>query len=305
MEQNRRPAVSLFRPVVPFGTASETRRRRHSLEIRIGFDIACHCPEPTPAVLMLHVHPDRRDHLIDGESLHFSSLEPVHHYRDTFGNICSRIILPAGVSSLRGDAVVRDHGQPDPVVSAAEEVPIARLPDEVLLYLMGSRYCETDELTPLAWNLFGGARPGWARVQAICDFVHGHIAFAYSNARSTRSAVATYNERTGVCRDFAQLAITLCRAMNIPARYCTGYLGDIGVPAAPYPMDFSAWFEVFLGGGWYTFDARHNVPRIGRVVMARGRDAADVPMITTFGPHTLRKFTIVTDEVLSLAAPVG
>ena len=266
------------------------------MEIRVGFDIEVHCPEATPAVLMLRIHPERSHDLVGAEHLQFSSLEPVHHYHDTFGNICSRVVAPAGRVVLRGDALVRDHGQPDPVVPAAEEIPIARLPDAALLFLMGSRYCETDELTPLAWNLFGGVTPGWSRVQAICDFVHGHIGFAYSNARSTRSALSAYNERSGVCRDFAHLAITLCRAMNIPARYCTGYLGDIGVPPAPDPMDFSAWFEVFLGGRWYTFDARHNMPRVGRVVMARGRDAADVPLITSFGPHALTKFHVVTDE---------
>jgi transglutaminase-like putative cysteine protease len=268
------------------------------MEIRLGFDIVCHCPEATPAVVMLRTHPERAHDLVAGENLYFDSLEPVHHYLDSFGNLCSRIVAPAGMINLRGDCIIRDHGEPDAVVPSAEEVPVARLPDDVLLYLMGSRYCETDELATLAWNLFGRVTPGWSRVQAICDFVHNHIAFSYSNARSNRTAVAAYNERTGVCRDFTHLAITLCRAMNIPARYCTGYLGDIGVPIAPFPMDFSAWFEVYLGGMWYTFDARHNTPRIGRVLMARGRDAADVSLITSFGPHTLVKFNVVTDEMV-------
>jgi transglutaminase-like putative cysteine protease len=266
------------------------------MQIRVGFDITCQCPAATPIVAILRVHPDRENDLIGQEDLWFDSLEPVHHYRDGFGNICSRIVAPAGTGSLRGRAIVRDSGSPDPVVPWAEEVPITRLPDDVLLYLMGSRYCETDELSSLAWGLFGNVYPGWTRVQAICDFVHEHIVFAYSNARPTRSALAAYHERTGVCRDFAHLAITLCRAMNIPARYCTGYLGDIGVPTAPFPMDFSAWFEVYLSGEWHTFDARHNVPRIGRVLMARGRDAADVPLITSFGPHSLLEFHVVTDE---------
>lgn len=267
------------------------------MEIRVGFEILCQCPAATPFVAMLRTHPERRHDLIGHERLEFSSLESVHHYLDTFGNICSRIVAPAGVFPLRGEAVVRDTGKPDPVVPWAAEIPIPQLPDDVLLFLMGSRYCETDELATFAWNTFGNTAPGWSRVQAICDFVHGHIEFAYSNARSTRTALSAYNERTGVCRDFAHLAITLCRAMNIPARYCTGYLGDIGVPVAPFPMDFSAWFEVFLGGEWYVFDARHNMPRIGRVLMARGRDAADVPLLTSFGPHGLVKFDVVTEEV--------
>jgi transglutaminase-like putative cysteine protease len=266
------------------------------LRIHTGFDIVCHCPVPTPMVVMLRTHPDRRNDLIGQENSDFASLEPVHHYIDSFGNMCSRIVAPAGAFALRGDAILHDSGEPDPVAPHAEEVPITRLPDDALLYLTGSRYCETDELSDLAWNMFGNVSPGWDRVQAICDFVHHHIAFAYSNARSTRTAAAAWREQTGVCRDFAHLAIALCRAMNIPARYCTGYLGDIGVPAAPFPMDFSAWFEAYLGGRWFTFDARHNVPRIGRVLMARGRDAADVPLITSFGPHSLLKFDVVTEE---------
>jgi transglutaminase-like putative cysteine protease len=271
------------------------------VEIHVGFEIVCQCPVNTPIVAMLRIHPDRGNDLVGRESVEFSSLEPVRDYLDTFGNICSRIVAPAGDFTLWGEAVVRDTGKPDPVVPWAEEIPIVRLPDDALLYLMGSRYCATDLLATLAWDMFGTLAPGWSRVQAICDFVHGHLQFAYPNARSTRSAASAYNERTGVCRDFAHLAITLCRAMNIPARYCTGYLGDIGVPVAPFPMDFSAWFEAYLGGQWHVFDARHNTPRIGRVLMARGRDAADVPLITSFGPHSLLKFDVVTDEVNQFA----
>jgi transglutaminase-like putative cysteine protease len=256
------------------------------MEIHVGFEIVCQCPANTPIVAMLRIHPDRRDDLASQERVDFSSLEPVHDYLDSFGNICSRIVAPAGAFSLWGEAVIRDTGKPDPVVPWAEEIPIPRLPDDALLYLMGSRYCETDLLATFAWDTFGTLAPGWSRVQAICDFVHGHLEFAYSNARSTRSAASAYNERTGVCRDFAHLAITLCRAMNIPARYCTGYLGDIGVP---------------VGGQWHVFDARHNVPRIGRILMARGRDAADVPLITSFGPHSLLKFDVVTDEINQFA----
>jgi len=270
------------------------------VEIRVGFEIVCQCPPSTPIVAMLRIHPDRGSDLVGRENAEFSSLEPVRDYLDGFGNICSRMVAPAGDLHLRGEAIVRDTGKPDPVVPSAEEIPISRLPDAALLYLMGSRYCETDLLANFAWDMFGSLAPGWSRVQAICDFVHGHLEFAYCNARSTRSAASAYNERTGVCRDFAHLAITLCRAMNIPARYCTGYLGDIGVPVAPFPMDFSAWFEAYLGDQWYVFDARHNVPRIGRILMARGRDAADVPLITSFGPHSLLRFNVVTEEIAQL-----
>lgn len=267
------------------------------MDIRVGFDVVCECAVPTPMVLMLRTHPERYRDLVDSEHLAFDSLEPVRHYLDSFGNVCSRIVAPAGQVRLWGNAVMRDHGKPDPVDWSAEEIPVARLPDDVLLYLMGSRYCDTDNLSQIAWNLFGGGPRGWGRVQAICDFVHQHIRFDYQMARSTRTAADGYNERQGVCRDFAHLAIALCRSVNIPARYCTGYLGDIGVPAVPYPMDFSAWFEVYLGGNWHVFDARHNTPRIGRVLMARGRDAADVSLITSFGPHQLVSFNVWTDEV--------
>jgi transglutaminase-like putative cysteine protease len=267
------------------------------MEIRIGYDLACSCPVPTPMTLMLSVHPERHRDLVEAESQDFGSLEPVRHYVDSFGNICSRVIAPAGQVNFRSNAVVRDHGAPDAVNWGAQEIPVARLPDAALLYLTASRYCDTDNLTVAAWNMFGGMNPGWARVQAICDFVHNHIVFDYNSARSTRTAAEGFQEGRGVCRDFAHLAIAFCRAMNIPARYCTGYLGDIGIPIQPYPMDFSAWFEVYLSGKWHTFDARHNTPRIGRVLMARGRDAADVPMITSFGQHQLLQFDVWTDEL--------
>jgi transglutaminase-like putative cysteine protease len=192
---------------------------------------------------------------------------------------------------------VRDCGLPDDVAPHARQHDVADLPHDTLLFLMASRYCETDRLMETAWSLFGSVPEGWARVQAICDFVHAHIAFDYMQARVTKSAADVYRERTGVCRDFAHLAVALCRCMNIPARYCTGYLGDIGVPPDPAPMDYSAWFEAYLDGRWYTFDARHNEPRIGRVVIARGRDAADVAISTTFGWNLLKNFTVWTDEI--------
>jgi transglutaminase-like putative cysteine protease len=207
------------------------------------------------------------------------------------------LLASAGQIRLSAEGIIRDHGEPDPVHPEALQHPIEDLPDDVLAFLLGSRYCDGDRLSDTAWSLFSRTAPGWPRVQAIVDYVHNHIAFAYEHARDTRMALDAYHERIGVCRDFAHLAIAFCRAMNIPARYCTGYLGDIGVPPCDLPMDFSAWFEAYLSGRWHTFDARHNVPRIGRIPLAYGRDAADVAISTTFGPNTLSGFKVVTAEV--------
>jgi transglutaminase-like putative cysteine protease len=221
---------------------------------------------------------------------------PVHAYHDGFGNWCSRMVAPPGRVRIASTAVVNDNGTPDPIVVSASQHAVQELPDETLVFLLGSRYCETDLLSETAWQLFGHTPLGWARVQAICDFVHRHIAFNYAHARPTRTALEAFNERRGVCRDFAHLAVALCRCMNIPARYCTGYLSDVGVPPPHSPMDFAGWFEAYLGGGWHTFDPRNNVPRIGRVLIARGRDAADVPISHTFGPNTLVSFQVWTEE---------
>jgi transglutaminase-like putative cysteine protease len=221
----------------------------------------------------------------------------ISQHLDQFGNICRRFIAPAGGVMLACDGLIHDSGEPDAADPAACEVAPAELPDAVLPYLLGSRYCETDRLADTAWGLFGQIEPGWGRVQAVAQFVHNHVSFGYAFARSTRTAAEAFEERIGVCRDFAHLAIALCRCLNIPARYCNGYLGDIGVVPNPAPMDFNAWFEVWLGGRWHTFDARHNQRRIGRIVLARGRDATDVPMITSFGPHWLRRFEVITEEV--------
>jgi transglutaminase-like putative cysteine protease len=198
--------------------------------------------------------------------------------------------------------VIADSGLPDEINLRAEQWSVGDLPDEALTYLLGSRYCDTQKLSDGAWAMFGDIAGGWQRVQAICDYVHNHIEFGYHHARCDRTASEGHEERVGVCRDFAHLAITLCRCMNIPARYCAGYLGDIAVPPDPAPMDFSAWFEVFIGGRWYTFDARHNHPRVGRVIIARGRDAADVAISTTFGSAALARFTVVADEVVDQAS---
>jgi transglutaminase-like putative cysteine protease len=222
---------------------------------------------------------------------------PIAGYRDSFGNWCTRVVAPRGELRLTTDAMINDSGEPDVVHPEAVQHAVQDLPEESLVFLLGSRYCETDRLTEFAWQLFERTPPGWGRVQAICDFVHRRITFGYEHARATKTAWEAFNEKTGVCRDFAHLAITLCRCMNIPARYCSGYLGDMGVPPPYGPGDFAGWIEVYLGSRWYTFDPRNNVPRIGRVLIARGRDAADVAITTTFGPNTLKSFRVWTDEV--------
>ena len=265
------------------------------MKIRIGYQLAFECPQPTFMVLMLSVHASRRGDLVTDDAM--STEPPVHlaGYDDAFGNRCTRLMAPAGTLRIHADALIHDNGAPDPVVPGARETPLEQLPDDALVFLLASRYCDTERLMDVAWKAFGGTAPGWPRVQAICDYVHDRLTFGYAFARPTKTAYDAHAERQGVCRDFAHLAIALCRCMNIPARYCTGYLGDIGVPVADAPMDFSGWFEAFLDGRWYTFDARHNVPRIGRVLIARGRDAADVAISTTFGPNRLALFEVRTD----------
>jgi transglutaminase-like putative cysteine protease len=227
---------------------------------------------------------------------------PTTTYLDLFGIRCRRLVASVGDLTLWGDATIEDDGKIDAADWTAREVAVVDLPDECLVYLLGSRYCETDRLSQTAWDMFGTTAPGWGRVQAICDFVHSHIRFDYTQARSTRTALEAFNEGVGVCRDFAHLALTLCRCLNIPARYVNGHLGDIGVPVVD-PMDFSAWIEVYLDGRWYTFDPRNNVPRIGRIVVARGRDAADIPLINSFGPHVLKSFRVWTYEVSDILQP--
>ncbi|WP_376988741.1 transglutaminase family protein [Bosea sp. R86505] len=278
------------------------------MRIRYGYNIEILCGPDLPLVTLLDVHPSRRHDLVKPDRMVVTSLldpdtvVPSTQYIDQFGNICRRITAPAGGIVLRAEGIVQDSGSLDPVDPAAAEVAPSRLPDDALVYLMGSRYCETDKLSAQAWSLFGHIPGGWQRVQAIVDFVHNHLTFGYDFARSTRTAAEAFEERVGVCRDFAHLAVALCRCMNIPARYCNGYLGDIGVPRDPAPMDFNAWIEVYLGGRWFTFDARHNMPRIGRVVIARGRDATDVAMVSSFGPHTLQRFEVVTEEIEEVAS---
>jgi transglutaminase-like putative cysteine protease len=268
------------------------------MRIRAGYEINYQCPQPTPMLLALSVHPSRMPDIIAEHEIRFIPEVPSTDYLDGFGNVITRVIAPAGTFTMAADFLINDSGLPDPVHPDAIQHRVEDLPNDVLVYLLGSRYCDTDKLHEMAWSLFGGTAPGWKRVQAIVDYVHDRVRFGYEHADSTRTAFDAHGGRFGVCRDFAHLSIALCRCMNIPARYCTGYLGDIGVPPVPFPMDFSAWFEVYLSGQWHTFDARHNTPRIGRIVMARGRDATDVAITTTFGPCSLTGFKVVTDQAL-------
>jgi transglutaminase-like putative cysteine protease len=272
------------------------------VQISVGYEIVYQLPRSTPMLLMLHIHPSRAADLVVPDVLVTEPPVALNGYLDKFGNWVIRIVAPSGLLRLSAGGVVTDSGQPDPVVPGAAQHAIEDLPADTLGFLLGSRYCETDHLSQIAWNLFGGTPEGWPRVQAICDFVHNHLTFGYQYARPTKTAWEAYQERRGVCRDFAHLAIAFCRCMNIPARYCTGYLGDIGVPPLDAPMDFSGWFEAFLGGRWHVFDARFNTPRIGRVLIARGHDASDVAISTTFGPNTLVSFRVWTNEVVGALA---
>ncbi len=268
------------------------------MHIKAGYSLSYDCPGPTPMLLCLNIHPSRRPDLLTPQQLHFSHGLNSRDYVDGFGNVCTRITAPTGRTTISTEFEIYDAGMPDHVPFDAMQHDIRDLPDDVLTFLLGSRYCETDKLADFAWITFGQTPPGWPRVQAILDFAHNHIRFDYQLADRTRSAFGAYTERVGVCRDFAHLALTLCRCMNIPARYCTGYLGDIGIELSPSPMDFSGWFEVYLGGHWYTADARHNRPRIGRILMAVGRDATDVALSTQFGPATLSRFEVTTYEMV-------
>lgn len=267
------------------------------MKIRIGYELEFNFPKPTPMILTLKVHSSRVADLLVPDHVVAAPPIPISDYRDTYGNRCSRIVAPAGSLRLSTNAVINDSGLPDAMNTAARQTAVEQLPYETLQYLFGSRYCETEPLIDTAWRLFSHHVTGWSRVQAICDYVHHHIEFGYHYARSTKTAWEVFQEKKGVCRDFAHLGITLCRCLNIPARYCTGYLGDIGMPPPYAEMDFAAWFEAYLDGQWYVFDPRNNARRIGRILIARGRDAADVAISTTFGPSTLKYFKVHTDEI--------
>jgi len=266
--------------------------------IKGGFNLAFDCVDFTPMLLMLHVRPERQPDFVAPEIFTVHPLTSYNSYIDGFGNIATRLVAPPGRLSIWNRFTIADRGDPDELPINAWQHPVPELPDDVLVYLLGSRYCETQKLSDTAWSLFGGYAKGWPLLQAILQYTHDRIRFDYKSASPDRTALEAHNENIGVCRDYAHLAITLCRCMNIPARYCTGYLGDIGVPRDPAPMDFSAWFEVYMGGRWYTLDARHNQPRIGRIVMAQGRDATDVAISTAFGQAVLTEFSVITEEEL-------
>jgi transglutaminase-like putative cysteine protease len=270
--------------------------------IRYGFDIALELAQPSTILAMMDVHSDVRDRIAEETELKLSPAVFTDSFVDPCGNVVRRVTAPAGSVSLRLNGVFRHDGRADIVDPAAELIAPSDLPPDALPFLLPSRYCETDLLSDFAWSKFGAVRGGGARVQAVCDFVHQRLRFSYPEARPTRTASEALAEGVGVCRDFTHLAVTLCRCLNIPARYCNGYLGDIGVPPDPAPMDFNAWLEAFIGDRWFTFDPRHNRPRIGRILISRGRDAADVPMITTFGSHALTRFEVITEEIRALEA---
>lgn len=270
--------------------------------IHCGFDLVFDIPAPTPILLTLYLHPYRAGDLISPagpETLKLFPALPVSDYYDVFGNRVGRILAPAGKLFISHRITVRDPGTLDVPIGGLFQHPVQHLPPDVLQFLLGSRYCEVDRFMPMAWQLFGTVPAGAPRVQAVLDYVHSRVTFGYQHARATKTAWDVHEERTGVCRDFQHLAITLCRCLNIPARYVTGYLGDIGIPYDPSPMDFSAWMEVYLDGAWRTVDARHNKPRMGRILMATGRDATDVALTTSFGNTTLEKFFVVAEEVKS------
>jgi transglutaminase-like putative cysteine protease len=268
--------------------------------IRLGFDIVYDCPAPTPMILMLSIRPERFDDLITPQILRLDPAMAAHEYRDDFGNLCTRLTAPEGEARFWSDFIIADSGAPDVMGVGARQQRIDDLPDDVLIYLLASRYCDCDRLAPTAWRLFGDTEPGWPRAQAVREFVHERIAFGYRHARPTRTAFEAFEEGVGVGRDFAHLGIALSRCLHMPARYVTGYLGDIGVPPAG-TMDFSAWYEVWLDGRWWTMDARHDLPRVGRVAMAHGRDAVDAALSTTFGATGLVRFDVIAEEVLEAA----
>ena len=272
------------------------------VQIRIGYDLSFEVPQPTPMQLMLYVHPEQAPALQHPESIIVEPPIAVDSFVDWFGNRAARILAPDGLLRIRYDNVIEDSGRHDAAIAGLRLTPVHEMPAECWRYLFASRYCEVDRMMHVAWDLFGKTPESWERVQAVLDWVHGNVAFGYQFARPTKTAFDVYTERQGVCRDFQHLAITFLRALNIPARYVTGYLGDIGVTASPSPMDFSAWAEVYVGDAWHTMDARHNTPRIGRVLMARGRDATDVALTTSFGNTTLKEFSVWTDELPAAAA---
>lgn len=268
------------------------------MQMRIGYELTYACPKPTPMILALNVHYSRASDLVAPDHMIASPSVSIRGYRDAMGNWMSRVTAPKGEITISSLAIINDTGLPDPQSLFAHQHDVEDLPEETLQYLLGSRYCETDILSSTAWELFGNSPLGWARVQTICDYVHAHIEFGYAHSRATKTAAEAFKEGKGVCRDYAHLAVAFCRCMNIPARYCTGYLSDIGTPSPHGTMDFAAWFEAYLDGKWYIFDPRNNERRIGRVLIAQGRDAADVAISNTFGENQLKSFKVIVDEII-------
>lgn len=267
------------------------------MEIKFGYELVFEFPQATPLILMLEVHPSRAGDLLVKDQIVTEPFCPISVYRDSFGNNCSRLIAPEGQLRLSTRAEIQDSGNTDEVVPFAHQQDVENLPSETLRYLLPSRYCDTDLLTDRAWQMFENAPMGWARVQAICDFVHKHMTYDIDTARPTKSASEALDEASGVCRDYAHLAISLCRCMNIPARYCSGYMMHEGGPDEPHEPEFAAWFEALLDGQWYTFDARFNEPQRGRILIARGQDASDVPVMHAFGFSTIVSFDVWAQEV--------
>ncbi|RFU48369.1 transglutaminase family protein [Paraburkholderia sp. DHOC27] len=266
------------------------------MNLRVGFELVFSCMQRTPMLLMLNTHASHANEVIVPDRLRIDRPLPLAQYYDSFGNLCSRIVTPSnGYLTISTEALLNVSERPEQPGPDNYQSAVEHLPDECMQFLLGSRYCETDLLSETAWAMFGNTPQGRARVQAICDYVHHHIVFDYQQARPTRTAFETYREGAGVCRDYAHLAIALCRAMNIPARYCSGYISDVGLPPPYAPMDFCAWFEAYLGDRWQTFDPRNNAPRTGRVLMARGRDAADVALSNAFGAVPLVKFAVICE----------
>jgi transglutaminase-like putative cysteine protease len=266
------------------------------MKLRVGYEMVYTCSQSTPMLLMLNTHSSYVNEIIVPDRLIVEPALPLTKYYDSFGNLCSRLVTPPdGQLSLSTEALINVPDKPEKPHMDGSQSPVETLPEECLQFLLGSRYCETDLLSDVAWSMFGALTPGQPRVQAICDYVHNHLRFDYQEASSTRTAAGAYREQLGVCRDYAHLAVAFCRAMNILARYCTGYISDVGLPPPHAPQDFCAWFEAYLGGCWQTFDARNNAPRTGRVLMARGRDATDVALSNAFGPAKLTGFKVICE----------
>ncbi len=261
--------------------------------VRVGCRFAYEAPESTPSLWQVRPRPDG-DHRIVGER--WDPAAPAQTYVDNYGNVCDRLSLPAGRSVLRYDATVEVSSSFDDADKAGSRAAIEDLPNEAFVYLLSSRFCWPDVLHDPAWELFGSVEPGWSRVQAVCDWVHDHIRYEVGSSTALTTAHDAWQARAGVCRDLTQLGITLCRALNVPARYVAGYLPDIAVNPPDLAMDFCSWFEAWLDGRWWTFDPRNNEPRIGRVVIARGRDAIDAAMVTTWGAAELRAMEVWADE---------